>query len=204
MLTAPGPGALEQRLVDAALACVSRWGVAKTSLDDVARQAGCSRATAYRAFAGGKDALVETVARVELGRFFDGLAQRMAEAPTLEEQLVAAIHEAGTRIAGHAALQYLLAYEPEVILPRLAFDQCDAALAVVVDFARPFLARFLDGEAPAHAAELAARLVLSYAILPSSEVDLTDLAAVRRLVRTFVLPAFAASATAPPDPSVLN
>ena len=35
----------EARLIDATLICLARWGVAKTTLDDVARQAGCSRAT---------------------------------------------------------------------------------------------------------------------------------------------------------------
>ena len=38
-------GSPELRLVDAVLRCISRWGVAKTTLDDVAREAGCSRAT---------------------------------------------------------------------------------------------------------------------------------------------------------------
>ena len=56
---------LEQRMVAAAIRCVSRWGLAKTSLDDIAREAGASRATAYRVFPGGKDRWVETVVRHE-------------------------------------------------------------------------------------------------------------------------------------------
>ena len=38
--------------LDAALACVARVGVAKTTLDDVAKEAGCARATVYRCFPG--------------------------------------------------------------------------------------------------------------------------------------------------------
>ena len=32
--------------------CIARWGTAKTTLDDIAREAGCSRATIYRLFPG--------------------------------------------------------------------------------------------------------------------------------------------------------
>jgi len=38
------------RVLDAALTCVGRVGLAKTTLDDVAREAGCARATVYRYF----------------------------------------------------------------------------------------------------------------------------------------------------------
>ena len=45
------------------MACIERWGLAKTSLEDVATEAGLSRATLYRWFAGGRDQLItETVA----------------------------------------------------------------------------------------------------------------------------------------------
>ncbi|MBV9252708.1 MAG: helix-turn-helix transcriptional regulator, partial [Actinobacteria bacterium] len=54
--------ALDQRILDATLRCIGRWGVAKTTLEDVAREAGCSRATVYRAVPGGKDGLIEAVA----------------------------------------------------------------------------------------------------------------------------------------------
>ncbi len=46
----------------AALRGIARWGVAETTLADVAREAGCSRATIYRTLAGGKQALVTSLA----------------------------------------------------------------------------------------------------------------------------------------------
>ena len=45
-----GANELEERICDAALTCVARWGLTKTTLEDVARQAGCGRATIYRHF----------------------------------------------------------------------------------------------------------------------------------------------------------
>src|SRR5207237_771201 len=74
-------GTQEQRVIDAALRCIARWGVSKTTLDDVAREASCSRATIYRQFPGGKDALLGAIARTELARFFSGLARTFGAAP---------------------------------------------------------------------------------------------------------------------------
>src|ERR1700730_16821569 len=104
------------RLADAALRCFARQGVAKTTLDDVARAAGCSRATVYRVFPGGKDGVLGAVVDTEVARFFSALAVRMGEATDLEDVLVAGMTEAATRVSRHRALQYLLAQEPERVL----------------------------------------------------------------------------------------
>ncbi len=40
-----------QRIIDAALVCLDRWGLEKTSLHDVAREAGVTRPTVYSYFA---------------------------------------------------------------------------------------------------------------------------------------------------------
>src|SRR5262245_31266142 len=58
---------IEERAADALLACIARYGLAKTNLDDVARAAGCSRATLYRYFADKHD-LVRRAARREIDR----------------------------------------------------------------------------------------------------------------------------------------
>src|SRR4051795_5041330 len=81
----------EQRVIDAALRCIARWGIGKTTLDDVAREASCSRATIYRLFPGGKDALLEDTPRLELDRFFSCLAQCFDAAPDLEDLLVSGV-----------------------------------------------------------------------------------------------------------------
>src|SRR5947208_16748259 len=80
----------EQRIVDATTRCIARWGVAKTTLDDVAREAACSRATVYRLFPGGKDAVLEATVRAQLTGFYAGLAERLdAGGGDLEDLLVA-------------------------------------------------------------------------------------------------------------------
>ena len=182
---APGHDAV----VAATLRCIARWGVAKTSLDDVAREAGVSRATVYRLFPGGKDALLQAVAASEVAAFFARLDSRLREADTLEDLLVVGITEASRALNAHAALQVLLIHEPEVILSRLAFHEADEVLRAVSAFAAPHLSRFLgDDDEAARAAEWVARIVLSYTTNPGSAVELEDPESVRRLVGKFVLP----------------
>jgi AcrR family transcriptional regulator len=185
-----GGGSQEERITDAALRCFARWGVAKTTLEDVGREAGYSRATVYRFFPGGKDALVDTVARREVTRFLEGIAARIETVADrgLEEVLVAAMAEAGRRFRGHAPLQFLLAHEPETVLPRLAFSHMDEVLRTAADFGRPWLARYLDDEDAARLSEWAARILLSFASCPADGVDITDEASIRSLVQTYVLP----------------
>lgn len=186
---APTLGAQEERIVDAALRCVARWGLAKTSLDDVAREAGYSRATVYRFFPGGKDGLLDVVACVEVGRAFATIAERLDVATDLEDLLVGGMTTAARLISEHRALQYLLANEPEVVLPRISFHQADPVLRNVSAFAAPYLARWVAPHVDAaRAAEWVARIVLSYSYCPSTTVDLGDEESVRKLVRTFVLP----------------
>ncbi len=185
------------RVIDGALACIARQGVAKTTLEDVARAAGCSRATVYRAFPGGKDGVLRAVVDTEVSRFFSALAVAMGAATDLEDVLVAGMTEAATRISGHGALGNLLAVEPELILSQLAFARMDEVLAVTCAFTTPFLGRWLDQAEARRVAEWAARIVVSYLLCPADGIDLTDEADVRRLVRLFVLPGIRALGVAP-------
>jgi AcrR family transcriptional regulator len=176
------------RIVDATLSCLGRQGLAKTTVDDIARQAGFSRATLYRTFPGGKDAVVEAVVETEVARLFSSLAVVMGEATDLEDVLVAGMVESARQLGGHAALAYLLVHEPGVILPHLTFADMDRILFVAGDFAAPFFARWLSPDQASRAAEWAVRIVLSYLSDPAPGVDLAEPGDTRALVRTFVMP----------------
>ncbi len=186
---APTLGAQEGRIVDAALRCFARWGVAKTTLDDVAREAGYSRATVYRFFPGGKEGLIEAVASVEVARAFALIGARLDAATSLEDLLVGGMTTAARLVTEHQPLQFLLAHEPEVVLPRISFHEADAVLRTVSGFAAPYLARWVAPSVDAYrVAEWVARIVLSYTCCPSPSVDMSSEASVQKLVRTFVLP----------------
>lgn len=64
MATPSDPGPFEditERVLGSAERCFERFGVAKTSVEDIARGAGVSRKTVYRYFEGGRDDVVLTV-----------------------------------------------------------------------------------------------------------------------------------------------
>jgi len=179
----------DTKVVDAALACFSRWGVAKTTLDDIAREAGVSRATVYRLFPGGKDVVIDAVAGRELVSFFAGLTEELQRsAGDLESLLVAGITFTTRAIREHDALQFVLAHEPEVVLPLVAFDRLDTVLDHAAAFCTPWLEPHVGKEWAPRAGEWLTRMVLSYTLVPSSGFDLAVDADARRFVQSFVLP----------------
>lgn len=182
--------AIDERICDAVLTCVARWGVAKTTLEDVAREAGVGRATIYRTFQGGKAEVLRAVLARETARVLGEVERAVAAAaPELEDVVVAGVTAAARQLAGHDALAFLLAHEPEVVLPHVAFHRMGALFDLVARFADPHLAAFVpDPDQRARAAEWLARVVLTYVFNPVDGVDLADPVAARRLVRTFVLP----------------
>jgi AcrR family transcriptional regulator len=179
-----GPAA---RLLDATLACIGRVGVSKTTLDDVAREAGCSRATLYRYFPG-KPALLGAVVAREAATLSTRLERAAAPAVTVSDAVVAIVLEAHGWLTAHDALTFVLLAEPDVLLPHLAFDGADRVLAAGARVVAPALARFLDPDDAARAAEWLARILLSYLCSPTAAVDLSDPVSVRALVDDFVVP----------------
>jgi AcrR family transcriptional regulator len=188
------------RIVDATLSCLASQGMAKTTLDDIAGWAGLSRATVYRAFPGGREAILAATVETEVARLFSHLAVAMGEAEDLEEVLVVGMVETARRLLGHRALGYLLAHEPGVVLPHMSFDKMDRVLAVTSSFAAPFLGRWLEPDQAARAAEWAVRITVSYLCVASPRLDPTDRDDVARLVSRFVLPGVLALRT-PAGPS---
>jgi hypothetical protein len=62
-------------------------------------------------------------------------------------------------------------------------------LELAGDVCGPYLRRFLPADEVRPAAELLARVVISFAVFPPTWVDPQDPASVRRLVRTYLVPA---------------
>lgn len=188
----------EAVVIAATLVCIGRFGLTKTTLDDVARESGISRATIYRAFPGGRDTLFDAVLAVEVERFFTRLDDVVAPCETLEDLLVAGLDAAMGFLAGNAALRTILELEPGLVLPRFAFHRLDQILAQVNAAVGPYLTVYVGDRAPAVAEHLV-RIVLTYAINPAGSVDPTDTASIRRLVRHHVLPGLIAPTPQSPN-----
>jgi AcrR family transcriptional regulator len=192
---------IEERAVRATLSCVARHGLAKTTFDDVAREAGCARATLYRYFGGKRQLVRVTVAR-EAARIALGIRDAADAQPTFEDAVVSMVVRSAREFREHEALQFLFAFEPETVLPHVTFDAGNRFLVAAGSALAPALARFVPPERCDRAGEWLARVVLTHAVSPTSPIDLTDETAARALVREFVLPALVGPESAvPTDPS---
>ncbi|MGH9026466.1 MAG: TetR/AcrR family transcriptional regulator, partial [Acidimicrobiia bacterium] len=130
------------RAVAALLACIARHGLAKTTLDDVACEAGCARATLYRYF-GDKRGLVEATLRTEANRMTATLQDDAAATDSLPDAVAAVIARGSREVLDHAAFQFLVAHEPETVLPYLSFTGLDRLLAAATPAVAPAFARYL-------------------------------------------------------------
>jgi AcrR family transcriptional regulator len=179
-------GSIDDRAIQATLACVARHGLAKTTFDDVAREAACARATLYRYFGGKRQLVRLTVAR-EAARIAADIREAADAESTVEDAVVAMVVRSARELREHEALQFLFAFEPELVLPHVTFDAGNRFLAAAGSAIAPALARFVPPERVDRAGEWLARVVLTHT-LSTSPIDLTDEAAAQALVREFVLP----------------
>ncbi len=172
-----------ERILAATFACVARYGMAKTTVEDAAREAHLSRATVYRHFPGGRDQLIAEVVAWEADRFFAGLTAAVEDAPTFADLLEDALLHAHRAIEAHEVLQKMLQTEPELITIQLTVESA-RLLRLVEAFLRPHLERetLRQGVEAGPAADYLARMVLSL-ISSAGSWDLTDRVQVRRLVR---------------------
>ena len=178
---------VRSRLLAATVVCLGRYGIAKTTVDDAAREAGLARATVYRYFPDGKEQLIAESITWAVAQFFRELAVAVADAPdfpTLVEQALIHAHRA---VDEHAVLQKVLETEPERLLPQLT-QSAPQVQAVLRDFLADKLRHedLLPGIEPLEAGDWLARMGLSF-ILAEGRWDLADPASVRRLVRTELL-----------------
>ena len=173
------------RIVEGALRAIARFGLTKLTVDDVAREAGVSRATLYRYFPG-RGAVLAAVVQAETERLQRGLDEALADVTGLPEALAAVAGFGARAFVCHEALQHLLATEPGTVLPHLCFSGADTLLSVAADRIAPHLCRFMGPLEARRTGELLARIVLSYALAPPPGP--TE-AAVLSVVREFVIPA---------------
>lgn len=180
---------LHQRILGATMRCLGRWGLSKTTLDDIARETGCSRATVYRLFPGGKDSLLRQLAMEEVERFFASIGDRLEAAGDVEELLVDGLTEALRQLREHPALAFLLEHEPSSVLPHPVSGAMTHVISIAGAFLAPHLGRWLEPDAALCMADWVVRMALSYAMVPASTDDPADPYGVHRLVEGLLNPA---------------
>jgi len=176
-----------QRILEATYACVARWGLSKTTVEDAAREAGLSRATVYRYFPGGREELIDAVVSWQHVLFFVRLYEEVHGATSLEEVLDRGLIFARRSLLEHEVLQKVLETEPEVLMPKLTVES-NRTVGLIAGFLVPYLHEhgMAEGVEIQEAADFLARMILSYISSPG-HWDLGDPEQVATLVRTELL-----------------
>lgn len=184
-----------ERLVDAAEVCVERFGLVKTTLEDVARQAEVSRATVYRYFAN-RDELMLAVLLRDLERSQErGLDEFFEDAhdpAAFGRALVDAAAYLLSAIRSSPKLQLLLRREAPGFTSTIS-GASEALFAEWIDDVAPYLAKAQQAGLlradldPAEAAEWVLRVILSLLTIDAPQHHSPE--DERRLMTSYVIPA---------------
>jgi len=181
---------MHDEVLDTAVSAFQEYGIKRTSMGEIAKRAGISSATLYRRFAG-KDDLVQAAGLRELGRLLDGLEEQVDRDADGAEQVVQFCTAALTAIRRHALFQRLLKTDPEILLPLMTVE-ANVYMPVALAYVTGVIQDLQDKEkVPAFpagpVAEMAVRLVVSFALQPESALPLDDPDGTARMIRAAVL-----------------
>jgi AcrR family transcriptional regulator len=180
----------DARILEAAKRCCERWGFDRVTVDDIAAEAGLSRATLYRLFPGGKDVLFEALRVQELEDFFNRLLDGIGQPETLDELLTSAVTCALREMRDDEHLAIMLSTAPGEVLGELTVTGMPRIIRVATVFLTPLAERFLDRREAVEVVELLVRLVISAFLAPSEIFDFSDPADVRWFLQRFIVPAY--------------
>jgi len=170
----PIPSSAEEatraRILDASFACAGRFGLVRTTMADVAREARLSRQTVYRYFPSKHDLFMALVIREE-----EVLMTSVRAAIEPHRELRPAVEAAFRTILramrAHPLLDRVMATEPHELLPYLTVE-ANPVREMGIRMMEEVFATRMEGVSPmlAHrAAEISSRLVTSYAIMPPDD-----------------------------------
>jgi AcrR family transcriptional regulator len=179
-------GTPESRILDAAKSCCERWGLDRVTIDDIAAEAGVSRATLYRLFPGGKDVLFEALRVREINDFFDVLLADVEGTDNLEDLLVSAVVCATRELRADDHLALMLASEPGETLSQLTVDGLPRIIRMANLTLTPMVSRYVTQPAAQRLIDVLARLTISYFLAPSDEIDLGDEVSARQFLRPVI------------------
>ncbi|ONM46472.1 TetR/AcrR family transcriptional regulator [Nocardia donostiensis] len=183
---------VEARILDAALVRFGEFGVKKTTIEDIARQAGVDRVTVYRRI-GSRDDVVQAVASREVAAVLTELDAISARHTDLGDLMAEFFVMVMTRWREHPLANRMLALEPDRILPKITIEGTPV-FAMSVAAIHTALCRAADAglltEPPdlLNRAEVVCRIVHSFVLGPQgmipidSDEDLADFA------RTYLVP----------------
>ncbi|MEQ3549885.1 TetR/AcrR family transcriptional regulator [Pseudonocardia nematodicida] len=188
-VTARPPAAVE-RILDAADSCFTRYGIAKTTMEDVASAAEISRATLYRTFSD-RESLLTALVRRHARMNIERSRARIMALDTLAERLVEGITW-NVRVGHRDPLMHALVSPEQMALANTLLSSTGLATELTQEFWEPVLVAALDaGELRSDLdlvglCEWIARLEIMFIVQLGDSAE--DEARIRRLVADFVVP----------------
>lgn len=186
-----GESARREVILKAATECFAQLGIQRTSVADVAKAAGVSRATVYRHFTA-RDDLIEGAIEYAARRFYADMAAAAEGKSTLTEQ-IGAMAEVHARIMLNQHTHPRLMADDGELLEHLFVDG-NAAVMRTAEFIEPYVraakkrGEVGSGFSVGAASEWLARMLFSFAIVDGGRhFDLAKPASVRRFVKTFAV-----------------
>jgi AcrR family transcriptional regulator len=180
-------------IADAALRQFELFGLARSTIEDIARRARVGRVTVYRYFPG-KDVLIEAVALRELRKFLADLDQLIAPVEDPEETIVEGFVFTLHAVRSHRLMQRMIESEPEMALPWFTV-QGAPIIAEATDFLAAHMALDADENRSAPellaTAEIVVRLIVSFLLTPRVIIDLDDDEQARAFARRYLVPMLA-------------
>ncbi len=164
-------------LLDAATERFVAVGIAKTTMEDIARGAGAGKATLYRYFPN-KTAVVDALVERENVRFTRTLQRAIDGQEGTADRVEAAFVAALEFLRSHPMLNKSLAEEPDMLLPYLTLRSGPVAQSGMALFTKVIREGVDSGELravhPEWAAETLFRLLMSFFSLPQLTISLDD------------------------------
>ncbi|CND56355.1 TetR family transcriptional regulator [Mycobacterium tuberculosis] len=186
--------ATRERIIDAAEECFRRFGVAKTTVEDIAAAARLSRATVYRSVTGGRDELILAVVVRDLHRFLDRLAARLRRERSVPEAIVEGAMDAIEYVRSEPTIAHFLVPEAAGHMQAAVAGAAEHVLDLCCEYVRPYFAqaqrqRMLRADIEVEGTvEFLFRIITSLIVMDRDR----DAEAQRRFLRTYVVPVIAA------------
>lgn len=193
----PDNHAARERLIDAATECFMRYGVVKTTVEDVAASANVSRATVYRYFSGREELILGVLMRSG-GRFLEELSHLVDDADDLGKGIVDGVLHTMGAIRRDTSLALLFAPEAVGLTTSVA-GASDALFALTTQFLHPrFEAAKAEGTLRAgldldDAAEWTVRTILSLVTVAGPRERTVE--ELRAFLETYLVPALVVTPT---------
>lgn len=185
----PRPGAELDPVLDAVERCLTRYGIRRTSMTDIARELGVARTTLYRQV-GSLEEAISLVTSRRFHRFLDEVVALAAGGIDIDTFVKVIVRTVRTALDDPVA-QRVMRDEPELLGEYLASGSLQTLASQIIELITPVLAAAAAADIirttdPAMTAGWLVRIVLSLGAVPppDDELDAT--------VRHVLLPLFGA------------